>query len=183
MFCCEAPECLVVGVGEVIGYSKFTNITCVCVCVAQGRSSTDPWLSGPTILCAGSQQIYDILVLPDDLHHLHLWDKVWQVFLCGVSCRGRELNHIRVIRQCSVHVKAQQCLTIITLHTNIAAVVGTGWRLFWRMLLRERHLKYQKIHTIFPPSSLFVQFNEHCFIWGVKSSHKSSFCCSICTYI
>lgn len=29
-------------------------------------------LTGPTILCAGSQQINDVLVLPNDLHHLHL---------------------------------------------------------------------------------------------------------------
>lgn len=39
---------------------------CACVCV----------VSGPTVLCAGSQQINDVLVLPDDLHHLHLGDQV-----------------------------------------------------------------------------------------------------------
>lgn len=114
------------------------TMMCVCVCVlawaGQGRSVADPWLSGPTILCAGSQQINDVLVLPNDLHHLHLRNQVWQVFLCGVSWRGREINHIRAISRCSVRGTGPKCLIIITLqgiHINIAALMELGWSLSW----------------------------------------------------
>ena len=48
-----------------------------------------------TVLRAGSQQVDDVLVLADDLHHLHLRDEVRQVLLGGVRCtqRGGEVQN------------------------------------------------------------------------------------------
>lgn len=45
---------------------------CMLACSGQGRAVTGPCLSSLTVLCTGSQQINDVLVPPDDLHHLHL---------------------------------------------------------------------------------------------------------------
>lgn len=130
---------------------------CVLAWTGHGRSVAGPCLSAPTILCTGSQQINDVLVLPNDLHHLHLWNQVWQVFLCGISWRKREINHIRVISWRSVGEKAQKGLTIITLqriYTNTAAPAALGSSLSWRMLPGERHLKHETINATFPTSSL-----------------------------
>lgn len=48
--------------------------TCVLICVSQTL----------TVLCADSQQVYDVLVLVHHLHQLHFRDKVSQVFVCSV---------------------------------------------------------------------------------------------------
>lgn len=39
-----------------------------------------------TVLRARAQQVDDVLVFPDHLHHLHLGDQVGQILLCGVRC-------------------------------------------------------------------------------------------------
>lgn len=42
-----------------------------------------------TILSAGSQQINDVLMLANHLHHFHFRDEVSPVFLCGIRCTTR----------------------------------------------------------------------------------------------
>lgn len=39
-----------------------------------------------TVLSAGSQQVDDVLVFTDHLHHFHFRDQVRQVLLCGIHC-------------------------------------------------------------------------------------------------
>lgn len=39
---------------------------------------------GLTVLRARSEQVDNVFVFPDHLHHLHLWHQVWQIFICGV---------------------------------------------------------------------------------------------------
>lgn len=42
-----------------------------------------------TILSTGSQQVNDVLVFANHLHHFHLRDEVSPVFLGGVRCKTR----------------------------------------------------------------------------------------------
>lgn len=50
-----------------------------------GQEATpDVVAGGLTVLRARSQQVDDVFVLPDHLHHLHLRHQVRQVFVCGV---------------------------------------------------------------------------------------------------
>ena len=37
-----------------------------------------------TVLSAGSEEIYDIFVFPNHLHHLHLWHQIGKVLLRGI---------------------------------------------------------------------------------------------------
>lgn len=37
-----------------------------------------------TVLRARSEQVDNVFVFSDHLHHLHLWHQVWQIFICGV---------------------------------------------------------------------------------------------------
>lgn len=46
-----------------------------------------------TILCAGPQQVDDVLVFANNLHHFHLGDEVWQVLLCGVGYKSNIHEH------------------------------------------------------------------------------------------
>lgn len=50
-----------------------------------------------TILSAGSQQVDDVLMLANHLHHFHFGDEVSPVFLCGVRCtRSHDFSFTRM---------------------------------------------------------------------------------------
>ncbi len=50
-----------------------------------------------TILCAGPQQVDDVLVFANNLHHFHLGDEVWQVLLCGVGYKSNIDEHTYIL--------------------------------------------------------------------------------------
>lgn len=78
-----------------------TRLISVCVCVSVC----------PTVLCAGSQKINDVLVLADDLHHLHLRDQVRQVFFCGVGWRKRKRKRSQSVSYQSADPLARSSIT------------------------------------------------------------------------
>lgn len=51
-----------------------------------------------TILCARSQQVDDVLMFADHLHHFHFRDEVSPVLLCGIRCttRSHDISFIRM---------------------------------------------------------------------------------------
>lgn len=51
-----------------------------------------------TILCARSQQVNDVLMFADHLHHFHFRDEVSPVLLCGIRCttRSHDISFIRM---------------------------------------------------------------------------------------
>lgn len=50
-----------------------------------------------TILCAGPQQVDDVLVFANNLHHFHLGDEIWQVLLCGVGYKSNIDEHTYIL--------------------------------------------------------------------------------------
>lgn len=50
-----------------------------------------------TVLCACPQQVDDVLVFANNLHHFHLRDEIWQVLLCGVGYKSNIDEHTHIL--------------------------------------------------------------------------------------